>query len=177
MLVWVDPIVRLDLPDAIAEPDGSVGPVWCWEPAELVERWVGLVQDELRWAALWERAAWWECPDEPAEWLEGDSRVSWRLGDDIRVGDSWGDGIPDETKVGDKPAGALGRVAGSRVGDSASCLRNPDDRRNTGAAGDTSRRVDDSRRPRLRPMGRGCSRRRDPIPNPSRPIPRAGYSR
>jgi hypothetical protein len=95
-----------------------------------------------------------------------------RREDDWRVVDSLG--CRGNTRVGGRPAVATGREDGSLVGDSASCRRIRDSRRSRVGVGDTRRREDDSPRPRLLPMGRDCSRRRDPIPIPTRPIPRAG---
>ncbi len=104
---------------------------------------------------------------ERVEWLEDGSRVGdWWVGDSL--------GCRGNGMVGDRLAGELGRAGGSWVGDSASCRRIRDSRRSRVVAGDTRCWVDDSRRPRLRPRGRDCSRRHDPIPIPSRPIPRAG---
>jgi len=127
----------------------------CLVGACLVVRWVG---DSL---------GCWQVDDSRGYWQVGDSRVDRR-----RAGDSLG--FRNNARADDKSAFGWDRVGGSLVGDSASCRRIRDSRRSRVVAGDTRRWVAYSRRPRLLPMDRGCSRRRGPIPIPSLPIPKAG---
>ena len=91
---------------------------------------------------------------------------------DWRVVDSLG--FPDNAMADGRREGGWRRAGDSWAGDNPSCRRIRDSGRNRVVVGGSSRQVGDSRRPRLHPMGRDCSRHRDPIPIPSLPSPRAG---